>query len=59
MGDFIVVASSADNLFRFSDSTSELLNFLVNSPPEQNLDINETTGVLPLLVEADTISPSA
>jgi hypothetical protein len=59
VGDFIVVASSADNLFRFSDSTSELLNFLVNSPPEQNLDINETTGVLPLLVEADTISSSA
>jgi hypothetical protein len=58
VGEFIVVASSADNLFRFSDSTSELLNFLVNSPPEQNLDVKETTGVLPLYVEADTISSS-
>jgi hypothetical protein len=35
------------------------LNFLVNSTLEQNLDINEPTGVSPLLVEADTISSSA
>jgi hypothetical protein len=59
VGEFNIVASSGDNLFRFSDSTSELLNFLVNSPPEQNLDINETSGVSPLYVEADTMSSSA
>ena len=58
VGEFIVVASSGDNIFRFSESSSELLNFLVNSPPEQNLNINQTTGVSPLLVEADTISSS-
>jgi len=58
VGEFIVTAASGDNLFRFSDSTSESLNFLVNSTGEQNLDINENSGVLPLLIEADTISSS-
>lgn len=59
VGEFTILAIGGDNIFRFSESSSELLNFLVNSTLEQNLDINETTGVSPLLVEADTISSSA
>lgn len=58
VGEFLIVAAGGDNLFRFSDSTSELSNFLVYSTEEQNLDINENSGVSPLLVEADTTSSS-
>lgn len=59
VGEFIVVASSGDNLFRFSDSTSELLNFIVDLPPEEKLEANEITGISEVLTEADTISSSA
>lgn len=59
VGEFTILAIGGDDIFRFSESSSELLNFLVNSPFERNLNINETTGVLPLYVEADTISSSA
>lgn len=58
VGEFIITACNGDNLFRFSESTSELVNFLVESTGEQNLEVNENSGVSELLVEADTISSS-
>lgn len=59
VGEFIVVASSGDNLFRFSDSTSELLNFIIDLPPEEKLEANETDEISEVLTEADTISSFA
>jgi hypothetical protein len=59
VGEFTILAIGGDNIFRFSDSTSELLNFLVNSPPEQNLEANEIAEISEVLTEADTISFSA
>lgn len=58
VGEFIVTASSGDNLFRFSESTSELVNFIVDLPPEEKLEANEIAGISEVLTEADTISSS-
>ena len=58
VGEFIVTASSEDNLFRFSESTSELVNFIVDLPPAEKLEANEIAGISEVLTEADTISSS-
>ena len=58
VGEFIVTASSGDNLFRFSESTSELVNFIVDLPPAEKLEANEIAGISEVLIEADTISSS-
>ena len=58
VGEFIVTASSGDNLFRFSESTSELVNFIVDLPPAEKLEANEIAGISEVLTEADTISSS-
>jgi len=56
VGQVVITASNADNLFRFSESTSELVNFNINKPPEFNLDVEYSVGnATPLLIQADTI----
>ena len=56
--DFSIIKGVTENLFRFSESTSEVVDFMVNSNGEQNLKINQTTGESKFLVEADTVSAS-
>jgi hypothetical protein len=54
-----ITAASGDQIFRCSESTSELLDFLVNSQVEEVFDINSDGGTSALLVEADTVSDKA
>ena len=59
IGKVDIFTVKGEDIFKFSESSSESVNYLVNSTLEQNLDLNETATVSPLLVEADTISSSA